>query len=828
MVSLIIPDKWQQDAVSFLRDGRDLVVHAPTGSGKTYIFELLYDTLRGQAVYTVPTRALANDKLAEWRARGWDVGISTGDVAENLEAKVVVATLETQKGRFLQRSGPRLLVVDEYQLMADPIRGTNYELILSLAPPETQLLLLSGSVANPADVVAWLRRIGRTAELVEHKERPVRLDEVMLTDLPIGAPASVRGYWPKLIARALLSDLGPILIFCPRRQAAEDLAAALSGALPAEDPLALSQEQALACGESMAKLLRNRIAYHHSGLGYVVRAGIVEPLAKKGHLRVVVATMGLAAGINFSMRSVLITGTQYQAGNFQRQVRPDELLQMFGRAGRRGLDEMGYALITPELPRLHEAYPLKLRRPDPIDWPSLLAVMQQASIRQEDPFVAALRVSQRLFTARPLALGIERYYQESALDRSDIETGPVHRCGLPVDAERGRLVRRHDLEMLTPSGDWERMLSPALTTLGQIWVDRHGWRPLLSVPSEATSLGYGNLCKIFQGGRSFEYGRELAIASLTDEGWLLAKGVRRLIREQRPLLDLRKPISAEQIREQVVPVLESTQNAQCVLLESRNRTLFCRFSFSARPATGYPDSQGRFLQDPPTRRTYPEVCTSCAYKSSCEAIELLTSPAFAWRDLELVQPDGRPTRRGIVFSFFNQGEGLAVAAGLEQSDYSIEDLVFDLANLRAGHRFSLDETRAGDRLGAICQETYRRSEYEGYLTMGLPTAYGQGAAELVRELVEHQVSRHKLLSESVRHGDIERAVTEWRSLLRQITQAPDLDWDRWRALKEAAEKYVNRTQSPARQPHPELLPAQMRRYLGRMMGRPRATPSASP
>ena len=65
MVNLIIPDKWQQDAVSLLRDGKDVVVQAPTGAGKTYIFELLYESLRGQAVYTVPTRALANDKLAE-------------------------------------------------------------------------------------------------------------------------------------------------------------------------------------------------------------------------------------------------------------------------------------------------------------------------------------------------------------------------------------------------------------------------------------------------------------------------------------------------------------------------------------------------------------------------------------------------------------------------------------------------------------------------------------------------------------------------------------------------------------------------------------------
>src|SRR5467141_1272875 len=102
MVNLIIRDKWQQAAVKFLGGGFDVVVQGPTGSGKTYIFELIYDALKGQAIYTVPTRALANDKLAEWRTRGWDVGISTGDVSENLGARVVVATLETQKRRFLR------------------------------------------------------------------------------------------------------------------------------------------------------------------------------------------------------------------------------------------------------------------------------------------------------------------------------------------------------------------------------------------------------------------------------------------------------------------------------------------------------------------------------------------------------------------------------------------------------------------------------------------------------------------------------------------------------------------------------------------------------
>ena len=186
---MVVPDLWQQEAVRALRDGKDVVVQAPTGSGKTFIFELLYPSLKGQAIFTVPTRALANDKLAEWRARGWDVGIATGDLALNLNAKVLVATLETQRARFLRRDGPRLLVVDEYQMIADPVRGVHYELALALAPRETQLLLLSGSVQNPQDVVAWFQRIGRDPVLISHNERPVPLEEI---DLRASAGVAIR------------------------------------------------------------------------------------------------------------------------------------------------------------------------------------------------------------------------------------------------------------------------------------------------------------------------------------------------------------------------------------------------------------------------------------------------------------------------------------------------------------------------------------------------------------------------------------------------------------------------------------------------------------
>jgi superfamily II DNA/RNA helicase len=799
---LIIPDKWQQDAVGLLREGKDLVVHAPTGAGKTYVFELLYESLKGQAVYTVPTRALANDKLAEWRAKGWDVGISTGDVADNLGARVVVATLETQKGRFLRREGPRLLVVDEYQLLADPIRGMNYELILALAPPETQILLLSGSVANPAEVVGWLRRIGRSVELISHEERPVRLEEVMLSDLPVNVPGSIRGYWPKLISRALLSEMGPVLIFAPRRKAAEELALSLSNLLLRDEPMVLSQEQALLAGEPLARLLRHRVAYHHSGLSYGVRAGIIEPLAKRGQLRVVVATMGLAAGINFSMRSVLVAGTSYMVGSFQRQVRPDELLQMFGRAGRRGLDEIGYALVTPDVPRLHEAHPLKLKRPDPVDWPSFIAVMQSAVARGEDPFLSAMELCKRLFTTKELILGIEEFYQ----------TGDQP-CGLRVDSERGRFVRRHEVEMRNTRGRWEPQPSPKEVMLRDLWIcsAENRWRPALTVATTLEGVGFGNLCKIRTDKRHFVYGREVPIASVTDGGWIMAKWLKKLIVRKYPLIALRKFVSQREFETEFLPIVSHEMKGEMVDLIHRNKQVFARFGFGHRLASGYLDEVNRWLANPETRRNFPLVCRDCVYRSHCETMELPVTPSYAWRQLGLIDEKGKPTPRGILFSFFNHGEGLAIAAALEHEDYPIDDLLFDLGNLRAGHRFSMDDSPFGGRLGLVCQQAYNRADMPGYLEMGVPPAYGAGASEVIREVIEHQTPRHKLVSDLLRSGDIERAITEWRSLLRQIVQSPEFGLDRWKQLRASAERYVKVTQSASLHSFPPLLPSQLRK-----------------
>ncbi|MFL6529787.1 MAG: DEAD/DEAH box helicase, partial [Chthoniobacterales bacterium] len=670
-INLVVPDLWQQEAVRALREGRDVVVQAPTGSGKTYIFELLYQSLRGQAIFTVPTRALANDKLAEWRARGWDVGIATGDLALNLDAKVIVATLETQRARFLRREGPKLLVVDEYQMIGDPVRGVHYELTLALAPKETQLLLLSGSVGNPQDIVAWLQRIGRDAVLISHKERPVPLEEVDLRNVSDSQFMNAKGFWPRMIGRALRAELAPILVFAPRRNTSEELAQSIASAMTLRDPLQLSPAQEALAGKRLAKLLRSRVAYHHSGLSYAARAGLIEPLAKAGQLNVVVATMGLAAGINFSMRSVLVTGTSYMAGNFERHVQADELLQMFGRAGRRGLDETGYVLNVPDVPRLSDARPKQLKRATQVDWPSLISVMRGAADRGENPFAAAIELSHSLFSTQTIPLGAEH----------SLATGE-RPCGLWVDAERARFVRRPVAEILNSAGEWEAKSAPKTVSLGRLLVrENERWVRALTLPRMLDGRGFGNLCRLREHG---VYGREIPLATIIEEDALaLVKWLRKIVGV--------KALTREHLETSILPRLpEFTGGGEVSELVTRGNTVSARLDFSGVDTEAIVDRHGHALESPPERQAVPTVCRGCDQLEHDLNVQITASPAYAWRRLGLVEEDGTPTRRGIVFSFFQGGEGLAIAAALEDEKYPINDLVFDLANIRGGPRFAGD------------------------------------------------------------------------------------------------------------------------------------------
>jgi superfamily II DNA/RNA helicase len=781
--ALTIPDLWQQKAVNLLRTEHDVIVDAPTGAGKTFIFEHLVErAFPGKAVFTVPTRALANDKLQEWRAKGWHVGIETGDLSDQSDAPIIVATLETQKRALMTGHGPRLLVVDEYQMVGDPARGVNYELALAMAAPQTQLLLLSGSVANPREVETWLKRCGRTVATVQHRERPVPLDELHLDALPdLPASNGIHGRWPRYVARALNAGLGPILIFAPRRKAAENLARTLAAALPEPNTLVLSHEQKAVAGRELTRTLKQRIAFHHSGMSYAQRAALVEPLAKNNQLKIIVATTGLAAGINFAMRSVLVLDREYRVAEAHRHLRPDELLQMFGRAGRRGLDQRGSVLFASGTPRLTEARPLRLQREGNVDWPSLLTVIQNALEAGKAPLDACRELTARLFSEEPIRLGLDDFLharRSQSTPKDDYNTTEQKLSG-------GVITEFQNCE-----GIWERKRAPLLFKLKDTWfLDAGNWHPGLSSPKIMASLRIGTICKFGQG-KSRRYGIEAPLATLPqsteDNRLTLTKWLRKALRE-RARSEGKKPNvpklwTLESIENRLIPSLpQLTRGGQAVHLDTRNGILYAQLDYSEGQIYALKDLKGKGLLNPIERKR--EIHGSARNKMpSIQYSNTLNSVAEQWFALGLIDESAHPTQRGIIASFFNHGEGLAVAAALEAENYPIEEILYDLANLRAGHRFNA-LALAGRPMTAFCQEAYGVRTIPGYLRRGLPEDYGEGASDILYNIESKTSQVEAYLDDELSEGDIERARIEWRSLRLHVAHAPDYNWYRWRDLK---------------------------------------------
>ncbi len=789
--SLKLPDPWQHQAVDHLRAGRDVIVSAPTGAGKTYIFELLHESryLSGQAVYTVPTRALANDKFAEWKERGWNVGIATGDLAENIHAPVLIATLETQLERLIRGEGPALLVIDEYQMIADEGRGAHYEGAIALAGEQTLLLLLSGSVANAEDVAEWMRSLGRETEVVVTKNRPVPLEEMPMEGLPQRHVKDFQSWWPRLAAATLAADLAPLLIFSPRRKEAENIARSLANELPQGQPLSLTPEQRAVCGKELANMIERRVAYHHSGLSYAARAGIIEPLAKAGQLRVIVATMGLAAGINFSVRSVHVAATRYHNGTAEKALEPDELLQMFGRAGRRGLDEMGYVITTRTSPAMHDARPGRLHRSEKLAWSMFLRVMKHAAESGGSPFQAAESFAGRLFAKSPPPLGLEPDGQQ-----------PLP----PAPTREGKAtfgLEAMETQVYNSAGEWEvkHANKSVQAPLGEVWLATEARRsPALAQSGYVSGFGSG-IARLFKlepfADGSACYGLELALGKVVPDFpdvFLPTKTLRRGLRLGNAVED----VSVEEfelkhlakVTRKLSPESIGQERPHLIGYSQRDGLMLARFDLRKISVSAYEDMHGRLLLNAIERQVPRRSATGVDIVSEVLATSHRVdprpgSPIHTWRALELIDSHGVPTRRGEIMSYFQHGEGLAIAAALEDESYRTEDLVFHMANLRASFRFDIPGYTDSERLAACCRKAYGFVNHNGYLQNGLPLEYGEGAAEVIASLLHKEKDRSLDYQRSFAEGDISRAYLEWVSLIRHIANAPSHAWSRWHDLQ---------------------------------------------
>ena len=335
-----------------------VLVCAPTGTGKTLIAQAaLFEALHTNTVvyYTTPLIALTEQKFHEmqesavrWGFHADDVGLVTGNRRVNPNARVLVVVAEILLNRLLHQEGfdfshVSAVVMDEFHNFADQERGIVWELTLGMLPAHVRLLLLSATVGNAPEFLAWLERAhGRKLELVEGKERKVPLTFRWVPDEFLG---------DQLVRMAKGEGDGrttPALVFCFNRDECWSTAEMLKGldlfAPGVRGPLndeVDKLEWTQGVGPKLKQMLRRGVGVHHAGMLPKYRR-VVERLFTHKLLAVVVCTETLAAGINLPARSVVLTALVKGPRGKEKLVDASTAHQIFGRAGRPQFDDRGF------------------------------------------------------------------------------------------------------------------------------------------------------------------------------------------------------------------------------------------------------------------------------------------------------------------------------------------------------------------------------------------------------------------------------------------------------------------------------------------------------
>ena len=343
-------------------------------------------------------------------------------------------------------------------------------------------------------------------------------------------------------------------------------------------------------------------------------------------------------------------------------------------------------------------------------------------------------------------------------------------------------------------------------------------RSLLTESGPLEKIGPGRLVVLEETPAGPIHGREVLVGETFEDGQtvVLAKWVRRLTNWNG------RQTSLAAWRELVVPIIQREMAADHLpvvsIVEEAGR-IVARVSLAEQTARALVDRHGVALWRPREREIAPEDCARCEFMAKCKLLPNAVGTASLWRRLALVDAAGVPTLRGRVTSYFSGGDGLAVAAALEDSSYALEDLIYDLTNLDAGFRFCARDDRWGGRLAMACRAQYGTLSVPGYLESGVPPRYGSGAEIVVRSVHKDPYSKHRFTTEYLGDGDIDRIIIEWRSMLRVITHAPPLEWPRWTGLQKIAKTFLREVESPTQTDLPPLEYHQTKRVDHRLIMR---------
>jgi len=407
-------DRFQDEALDAVDAGVNVLVSAPTGSGKTLIANYAIGRIleQGQrAFYTTPLKALSNQKYAELGDLfGEDrVGLLTGDTSINRLAEIVVMTTEVLRNMLLtesdQLSSLGLVVLDEVHYLQDPFRGGVWEEVLILTPSAVRFVALSATIGNADFVGKWFGEVRGETSVVTESTRPITLHQhvaVMRRGQPAAeilelldgerlsddarridnAMKATRRFRPgprwqgpkssappapfraprrsELLQALEREDLLPVIVFIFSRAACDDaVRQCRRDGLLFTTPEQRREIERIADARLLdfsdddlhaleyadfIDSLRRGLAAHHAGMVPAFRE-IVETCFVQNLLGVVFATETLALGVNMPARSVAIEKFSKYSDAGRRFLTSGEYAQMTGRAGRRGLDDEGHAVV---------------------------------------------------------------------------------------------------------------------------------------------------------------------------------------------------------------------------------------------------------------------------------------------------------------------------------------------------------------------------------------------------------------------------------------------------------------------------------------------------
>jgi ATP-dependent RNA helicase HelY len=399
-------DRFQVEAIEAIDDGHSVLVSAPTGSGKTVVAEHAVARALAagrRAFYTTPIKALSNQKYHDLvRLHGADaVGLLTGDTAVNGDAPVVVMTTEVLRNMIYARSGAldglEWVVLDEVHYLQDAYRGPVWEEVIVHLQPDVRLVCLSATVSNAEELAGWLRTVRGPTTVVVEERRPVSLDNWYLVadrlhgdlafvpTLVSGRPnregqrfdTDPRDSWRRggggrprrryatpgrveVVEHLAERGLLPAISFIFSRAACDDAVTACVGAglrFTGTDERAritdiverhvehlTDADLDVLAYDRWLTALQAGIAAHHAGMVPPFKEA-VEACFVEGLVKVVFATETLALGINMPARTVVIEKLTKYTGERHEFLTPGQYTQLTGRAGRRGIDDHGHAVV---------------------------------------------------------------------------------------------------------------------------------------------------------------------------------------------------------------------------------------------------------------------------------------------------------------------------------------------------------------------------------------------------------------------------------------------------------------------------------------------------